>query len=117
MEEQGGEAAQRRHLREGEVHEDDLPGDDVQAEVAQHGDEHHAGDERRQHQLETGHGRSLSGYWAAAGAAPKARTSSPNHRLMRSKYVATPAWPPTFDGTMTAVAPVRWATSRTWLRS
>ena len=76
-EEQRHEAAQRRDLREREIDEDHLARDHVQAEVGQHGDEHHTGDEWWQHQLEAGHGMELG--------APNARPRSLIQRVTRSK--------------------------------
>src|SRR5881392_575920 len=47
--------AQVGHLRQREVDEDHLARDHMQPQVGQHGDEHHAGHEGWNHQLETAH--------------------------------------------------------------
>src|SRR5712671_1828042 len=104
MEEQRGEAAQRGHLGERQIDEDHFSRDHVETQIRQHGHQDHAGDEWRQHQLQAAHGTSF---------APKALESSLTQRFIRSKYVFTPAWPPVLDGTITALAPVRCATSMT----
>src|SRR6266705_2455739 len=55
MDEQRRQAPQRRHLSEREIDEDHFARNHVQPQVRQHGDEHHAGHERRNHQLQTTH--------------------------------------------------------------
>jgi len=91
---------------EREIHENDFARDDVQAEVGVDGDEHHARHERRKHELQ----HCVDSSWCVSGRSCVWLKASASERTIvpiKSRNVLTPGAPPTFDGTMTALAPVR----------
>src|SRR6202008_4438713 len=89
--------AKGSHRGQRKVQEDDLPRDDVKAQVRVNRHDDEACRQRRQEEAEI--------HQVAPPLKAAARPFP--HAFMRSKYVLTPGAPLVFSGTMTAWAPVR----------